>query len=288
MKWLLLFVSFLLVASLAEATFISLTTNVQAIPIDDEKTDVIVTTTNHGDEAAYNVQIDIELNGIRNSMKKPKETLEVGEALSETFTTDLSPLKKPGTYLMIATVNYQDTNGYQFSAITPFLIAYKNPTNSKVYALMKGIELTTDGEATAIVRMKNIEDEDKTVKVEMVVPRELSTESSKTLKLKGREEKEIPFKISSFSALEGSSYAIFAVITYEDDSHYTTVTRSVAKIVKEKFPIEVIYVLIAVFVLLLGLFVYTKMRKKHESLGGNSDFERGEESPNCLERPSKS
>ncbi len=262
----------LLLAPIATASFISMTTTVDTTMREDVAL-ISVETKNFGDESAYNVQITIEVEDLKNS-SETENVIGVRQAFETNLSLSLSSLDKPGTYPLIVRVDYTDANGYPFSAITPSTVAFRQSTSSDVFATLGESTMTEDGETLVRVKVRNLDTNPKTVQIHLVTPKELSTEGGKTVELKGQSESEVSFRVKSFGALAGSTYAILAVVEYENDLHYSSIARGTVKITKAGnilldnwFLIVVLIVLVAAVVLyqFKGRWMIWKRKPSSES-----------------------
>jgi hypothetical protein len=112
--------------------------------------------------------------------------------------------------------------------------------------------------------VRNLDDVEHEVKVKLFLPRELKvTDNERSLLLKSKEEKQVNFEVSSFSALVGSSYVVLASLEYEKDgSHYSSFAQTVVKIAEEKSPLIPFWLPILTFFMLLIIFLYYFIRGK--------------------------
>ncbi len=249
LKWL----AVLLMVPLVSASFISMTTEVSTEVSGDVVT-VDVSTQNNGDESAYNVKLTTELEGTRNS-SQTKDILGVGQSFETDMSMDLSGLDKPGTYPLVVRVDYADANGYPFSAITHSSFDYQHSTSSEVFANIGKSTITEEGETNIRLRVRNMGNDVKQVRIRLVTPKEISTEGEKTVEIRGGSQEVVEFEISSFGALAGSSYAVLAVTEYEGDLHHSSVTRGTVKIVEPGNLLLDNWFLLAALVLLVLIVV---------------------------------
>ena len=252
MKRLLLF---LLLIPIAAASYISIQSSITTT-----ENETTITVTNLGDEPAYDVQLSLDINNQKaiSSIKKQlniKEIFEWREPLTIT-------LKNLGRYPLILITNYQDANSYPFSAISVSAFDYKQATISDIVAKIENIELSEKGKL--MLTIKNLADTPKNLNIKLIIPKELTIDKDKlALNLESKSEQTISFEIKKFSALTGSSYAVFAVIEYdENELHYTTVTNGVVKIIEKKNLLNNQNLLISVLVILIIIFIYFQFKKK--------------------------
>jgi len=252
MKRLLLF---LLLIPIAAASYISIQSSITTT-----ENETTITVTNFGDEPAYDVQLSLDINNQKaiSNIKKQlniKETFKWEEPLTTT-------LKNPGKYPSILTTNYQDANAYPFSAISVSTLDYKQATISDISANMDNIELSEKGKL--VLTIKNLAENPKDLNIRLIAPKELTSDKGRlSINLEPKSEKAINFEIKRFSALAGSSYAVFAVIEYDEDNrHYTTHTSGIVKIIEKKNIFTNHNLLITLLVLLIIIFIYFQFRKK--------------------------
>ena len=249
MKKLLLPLLFLLAIPLAAASFLTIQS---AITVADNKT--IVKTTNLGDETAFNVQLSLEIND-----KKIVSDVKKQLGIRESFEWEAPLAAKPGIpgkYPLILATNYQDANSYPFSAISVSAFDYTQGTISDIAAKISNIELS--GKEKLELAVKNLAETEKQLRIRLIVPKELSADKDSTsLNLPGKSEKALNFEIKKFSALAGSTYAVFAVVEYDEgNKHYTSITSGVVKVVEKNNIFTNQNLLIALLVILVIIFIY--------------------------------
>lgn len=256
MKKLLLFLLvMLMVIPIVTASYISIQS---AITAADNK--VIIKVTNLGDEAAYSVQLGLEANNektassIKNQLRV-RESFEWGAPLN--FES-----KNPGKYPLILTISYQDANSYPFSAISVSSLDYKQATISDIAAAIKNIELSDKGMLE--LKIKNTGESAKDANIRLIAPKELTANKDKlSEKLPAKSEMPVDFEIEKFSALTGSSYAVFAVVEYDEGGkHYTSTATGVVKITAKKNIFTNQNLLIMLLAILIAIFIYFQFKKK--------------------------
>src|SRR3989338_8025181 len=210
MKKLLLFLLIiLLVIPIVAASFISIRSSITAT-----KNETIISVTNLGDEAAYNVQLCLDLNN-KKTISDLKNQLGVQEKF-EWKVPLATNLENPGKYPLVLTTNYQDANSYPFSAISVSTFDHKQSTISDIAAKINGIGLS-DRE-TLELTIKNLAETTKGLNIRLVVPKELTADKDRLrAKLPAKTQSTINFEIKKFSALTGSSYAVFAIVEYDEN-----------------------------------------------------------------------
>jgi len=270
------------------ASYISLTTTITTELITDDSSKIEVSILNSGDESAFSVQISPLLSS--DFQVEPNlydlGTLDPNEPEKINFDVTLSDGILPGSYPLVVLVDYADANGYPFSSVSPSSIIYKTQTLSKVTGVMEKLDLSKERTQTLTLTIRNLDQVQHNVDVKIYLPRELKIDKEEsTVSIGPKEEKNINFEVSSFSALPGSSYIVLATLDYDDsNSHYSYTARNIINIVKEK-PLEFpIWLPILSFIVLLIIFAYYLIRGKNEGISRNSNTERREEPAESAER----
>ena len=253
-KLLLLLLMIIIIPSIA-ASYISIQSQITTT---ENRT--IVKVTNLGDEAAYNVQLSLDINN-KKTISNVKERLGIQKSFEWKVPLAAKP-KNPGKYPLILTTNYQDANFYPFSAISVSAFDYKQSTISDIAAKINNIELSDEG--TLELTIKNLADTAKNIDIRLIVPKELTADKEKLrAKLPAKTQSTIHFEIKKFSALVGSSYVVFAIIEYDENNrHYTTMASGVVKIAEKKNIFTNQNLLISLLVILVVIFVYFQFKKK--------------------------
>ena len=288
MKKLIIFLILLLMPQLVLASYISLKTTITTNLITDDSSKIEVDILNSGDESAFSVQISPLLSS--DFQVEPNlydlGTLDPNEPEKINFDVTLSDGILPGSYPLVVLVDYADANGYPFSSVSPSSIIYKTQTLSKVTGVMEKLDLSKERTQTLTLTIRNLDQVQHNVDVKIYLPRELKIDKEEsTVSIGPKEEKNINFEVSSFSALPGSSYIVLATLDYDDsNSHYSYTARNIINIVKEK-PLEFpIWLPILSFIVLLIIFAYYLIRGKNEGISRNSNTERREEPAESAER----
>jgi len=263
MKRLFLLSILLLILPLVSATVISLTTTVSTDTMTENTTKIHVELLNSGDESANNVQIslisDFESNPIFVGTLMPNVPFESDSNVS--LKKDISP----GNYPLVVLVDYSDANGYPFSSVSPSSIVYKTPTVSKISVAISELTLSGKQSKKLTITVRNLDDVSHELDVKLILPRELKVvDGERTILIQPKEEKELNFDVSSFSALAGSSYVILASIEYEHEGlHYSSLGRGIIKIIEKSGIVELpSWLPVAVIVALVAVFIYYQFRGK--------------------------
>ncbi len=240
------------------ATFISITTTVSLDKIlGGNETLANLTIVNSGDEPAYDVLVSLILpDGLNSNDLFPGE-LNPGKPYTGEFKIGVGENVVPGKYTAGVVTDYKDANGYPFSAVSTFSMIIKKPTVSRVVARIP--EITLGDKETRDLRfsIKNLDDKPHQVEVKLFLPRELKSDNEKkTVAVDSKSDREVSFTISSFGALPGSNYVVFALIDYEEEGlYYSSSSGGVVHVVEQKggvppwIPIAVVALLILIFIL---------------------------------------
>lgn len=257
-----LIVFFLFLCNIAFASFISLTTSISGIIIENS-TQTSVKIINSGDETAYSLQISLILPEGFEADKISIGSLTPNSSFEGIFNITRKKDLIPGKYPAIVLTEYADANGYPFSAISPTSIIYKVNTLSKVFGSISELTLTGKESKKLLLTLKNLDEVKHEVKVRLFLPRELKAlEKEKVVILKEGEERQVEFEVSNFAALKESSYVVLASIEYEDNLHYSSIVTGLVKIKEEREFFPSYKYLIPLIFLLIIISIYYKIRKK--------------------------
>lgn len=252
-----------LTISISYAAFITIDSKVDTHFENDQLT-IRVELTNRGDEPAHNLVVNTEV-GNYSKTSKPSDILEVNKVFQTEFDFHIS-FDKPGNYPVVVRMDFADVKGYPFSFLSLTHFSYKEEVLPNVFAVMEPLQIAKKGKLH--LRMKNLDAEEREVRVRLIVPREISAASPiKVIKLEPMDEQEISFPVSNFSALVGADYAIYTLMEYEDkERHYSSSATSSIKIIeKHKLTRKQTYLLLGLplgLLILFALFVICWKRKK--------------------------
>jgi len=263
MKRLLLPLILLLIPYLVLASVISLTTTISTDLMAENTTKVQVKLLNSGDEPANNVQISL----ISDFQSNPVfvGTLTPNIPFEQEFNISLKEYILPGNYPLVVLVDYSDANAYPFSSVSPSSIVYKTPTVSKLSSMLSELSLTDKETKKLTLTVRNLDDISHELDVKLILPRELKVANGeRTISIQSKQEKELSFDVSSFSALPGSSYVILASIEYEHEGlHYSSIGRGMIRITEKPDLIELpSWLPILVIIFLVLIFIYYQFRGK--------------------------
>ncbi len=245
----------LLLPSLVLAGTISLTTSVTSDVLTTDQGEIGVTLTNSGNEPAYNVQLSL-ITDYFTSDPVHVGTLDINQPYKTNISLEAAGDLKEGNYPLVLMTEYADANGYPFSSVSPITLTYKNPYPSRVTGVFESIELSGKRTKNLVLKLKNMDQVEHDVDLELVLPNELSSDmTEKSVQVGSKEEKELVFKVSNFAGLDGSTYVVLAVVEYEDEYHHSSLASGMVSIVEEKtfnfpqwLPIGIAGVLVLVFV----------------------------------------
>ncbi len=265
----------LVLASAANAGFISMTTKADTVVMIGNSSLLNVTVSNSGDEPAYDVKISLLLADGFSSESVFAGKIDQNSEYTTTFKI-VSEEKKNGEYTFAILVEYKDANRYPFSAISPNTIIYNSPSSSRVTATLK--QATMQDRGSTIMSIRNLDNVSHNVDIMLYLPKELSSlEARKNATLAAGEARQESFVIDNAGALSGSTYAVFAVLSYENGQHYSHVASSSIAIgeaeetqksgeEKSIFDKNIILIVIGALILLLVIYmIYKKLKgRKHE------------------------
>jgi len=241
--------------------------------IQEDKTTVNITLLNSGDEPAYDVQLSLLLPEGVSSEPIFLGELDPNMPKNGTFDIKINSDVIPGRYSMAILTDYKDANGYPFSSVLPKSLILKEFKSSQISGRISGITLGDKEIKKLTLELRNMDQRGHNLKIKLFIPRELKADNEeKSLVLNAREEKKINFDISSFGALPGSNYVVFASLDYEDSGiHYSSTAMGIVKVVEgrtvqsesEEIPFGVVFWILTIsFIVLLSVFLYLKFYKK--------------------------
>ncbi len=276
MKKLVFLFALIIIASAANAGFISMTTKADTLLMKGNLSELNVTVSNSGDEPAHDVKISLLLPEGLSSEGVFAGKIDQNSDYSTSFRI-ASENKKNGEYPFAILVEYKDANRYPFSAVSPNTIIYNAPSSSRVTATLK--QATMQDRGSMVMSIRNLDNVSHNVDIMLYLPKELSSlEAKKNATLAAGEARQESFVIDNAGALTGSTYAVFAVLSYENGQYYSHVASSTIRIGAETtettqklgegnsfFDRNVIIIIIGLLVLLLVIYIIYKLKgRKHE------------------------
>jgi hypothetical protein len=261
----LVFIAVFFLASVASAKYITLaqTLSMERIVLENETT-INLSLNNQGDEAAYDVQLSVDLPEGMQALPAYFGKMDPNTPQNAVFNITISPSLKSGGYSLAILTEYKDANGYPFSSVSPYSIYLKQPVTSQVAGTIQEQTLGTKGTAKGTIDLRNLDDAEKTVSVKLYGPKELIINpSQKTIILPAKSQQKTEIEISSFGALSGSNYVVFAALDYEDAGiHHSSTATGMVKVVEQQesfsFSGWLPYAVIAVLIILVIAYQFKK------------------------------
>ena len=195
----------------AMAAYISFDTTVTTT-VKDNKLVVQISAVNRGDEAAHDVLAEIKVLGQQRAINK-QAVVKPGDFYRGQISFDLANTIS-GQYPLVATLYYTDANHYGFSALIVQAFAFKTAALAgKLVGAGPPIEVWEKG--TAKVVLQNNGDEMLFTETFLVLPRELAAEVNNLKNdLRAKTKLTLEYPIKNLSALNGSTYQVYAVCEY--------------------------------------------------------------------------
>lgn len=243
------------------ASMISITTTITTNVLTKNMTTAMLELMNSGDEAAYDVQASLLLPEGFESKPVFIGQINPYEPFEGNFTITFTERINKGKYPLAVLVDYTDTNGYPFSSVSSGHIIYETPTVSRIFGSMSELSLVEKESGRLVLLLKNLDETPHDTRIKLVLPAELKVvEGQRDVSIASKNEKEMYFDVTNLAGLEGSTYAVFASIEYDDDGlHYTSFAMGSIKIMKEK-SLSIVWFLVMTFILLLSIFIHYKLR----------------------------
>jgi hypothetical protein len=241
------------------AGYIRLDTEVTSV-VEKGELKVSITLTNRGNEAAYNLQGEIDTGGNPVPIGK-KEELAIDESCRVVSLLDLSP-GKPGSYPLTVTVSYRDSNGHPFSSVTCTTFVYEKEPLPLIFGQIEAI--TFSRKAALTLTLNNLDETELATSTRLVVPREVTAEGeAQECLVPPRSKTSLLFHVKNFNALAGSTYPIFFVTEFEKgEEHHTEISQGSISVSEWNFFEEYRYYLVALIILLLFFFILLQFVKR--------------------------
>jgi hypothetical protein len=111
---------------------------------------------------------------------------------------------------------------YPFSAPATSFFTHGQDAVPELLGMIESSHVGRSGHLN--LKLKNPSEQAKEVHIRLFLPQELSVENpTPTIYLSPHQETSLRFPVRNFSALEGSTYAVFAVLEYDQGGlHYST------------------------------------------------------------------
>ncbi len=235
MKYVAFLLAALVVIPYSSATYITINAQLPEISTDAGNATAKFTVSNTGDEAAYSVLTSLISTDGLESQPLFVDKLMPGQQIDTSFTVNVTRGLIDGRYPLVIITEYADANNYPFSAVSTSFITYKQRTASDLTGGFEEMQVAKGRTANMKLKIINRGASEKNVTLGIFVPKELAAGGyAKVLRLKGDEQKTMGVEMSSLSALQGSTYTIFAVMEYElGGKHYSSVARGIVAITQD-------------------------------------------------------
>lgn len=244
-----------LLASFVSASYITIQTTAET-----NSTGGTISVTNNGDESAHQVQIISEI--LDSTYKSEiKSELKVGETFLTKLPIDLSD-KNAGTYPLLVTIQYQDANGYLFSALVSRLVENNVQGRSEVTVELTDVEIKDSVKVP--VKITNFGEETKEVSLSLFMSGEFDVkDNNKSVSVAPKSHKDVIFTVENFAARSGSAYSFFAVAEYDlQNGHYSALDSGGIRVLEKKsqlFDKKMIVIALAAIVI---IFVVLQFKRK--------------------------
>jgi hypothetical protein len=199
-----------------------------------EKVEVQIKVQNRGNEPAVAIYPELQLGSAEVKLNQ-LNTMAVNDSnqWTHTFLPGEAGLKLYGTYPLLITLIYHDSNMYAMSI--PEVVLFELVKGGKELSFTGRIE-TTDVQDTGQVKLTLDNSTDRAVagQFRVLLPKELTTANkSGTFELQANKTSQLRFPITNMGALVGSSYKIFAIMEFDESgSHYCVLASAMIKVKK--------------------------------------------------------
>jgi hypothetical protein len=252
-------VTFLWVSS-AAASYINLATTLTT-KVEGDDLIFSITSTNKGDESAFNVQAEMIVGEQKITGEKTAE-LPVGKIYKIENKFKLA-VKQPGLYPLIMVMHYTDANQYAFSSLLCQTYEYGKTSVPPILGQIKPAKMSKKGDIRLAI--KNTGNTLIKAKTYLVVPGELTVEGrEKEINLPPGSEEKLSFAVKNFSALAGSAYQVFAVTEFDTkDGHQTVISSGNIEVAASREILGLNYIIIiAALILLILIFAVVQFKRK--------------------------
>jgi uncharacterized membrane protein len=266
MKWGCIGFLMVLFAFSASATYISLSTTVDADRlVNTTSTRVNITMTNNGDEPAYDVVVEPMFDAGFTAEQLALGNVNPNQTVSGSIDLNISQDAAPGRYSMGFLIRYADVNNYPFTFVSPLKLSYLTMVQSNVVGLLNEVVLEGDAKSTMTLTVQNRDDKQHEVTVKLYTPNQIAVDGQeRKITLAPKSESKVDFTVSSLGALPGGDFFVFAVLNYNEDSRHYSVMSSNGRITTAKaqsvMGVLAPFIIIIVVVLFIAL-IYLQLRK---------------------------
>jgi len=195
----------------ARAGFIAMDTQAE-VELRDGQVVLRVTTTNRGDEPAFQVRLEA-LHPEDPKSSATFERLEVGESAEHTFQWEASGAGYRQRVIPVLT-HYTDANYYALSALSQTVLTVGEHPVTTLATRIDPLEVSSRG--VLRVRLRSIDDAPHRVELRVVTPVELGVEPrSAGVEVPASGELLTEFELENFSGLPGSVYGVTVILSEE-------------------------------------------------------------------------
>lgn len=205
----------------SEASFIRMNI-VPSADLTERFVSVSVALTNEGDEPAFQVRARVEA-GSRSVMLSGPDRLNPGERQVLTLPGLPVGWMQPGAYHAVVRVEYQDGNGYPFSALAMApVVRWERPLTPFSVSVDPG---EVSGTGSIRVRVRSLDRRVQTIHVRLLAPGDLGVRpESIQLVLDPQATREVTFGLDGERALPGSAYAVYVLSESEQQGRHLSIS----------------------------------------------------------------
>lgn len=222
-----------------------------------------ITLVNKGDETARLVEATCEFLQKLSCKSVKIDTLKPNMP-SEIFISVPTAELTQGSFEGVLMIRYTDTNGYNFSAITPLGFALGDIGRGYISARTDDIAIRKGGVVQVPITVLNLGSSEATTIVKLFTPLEFAVEPKELqITIPAKEQRIANFSIKDLGALPGSEYSL-SVISNTPTEGVISSARSVTRLAVLPPITRWQYVLGGLAILGLGC-LFLKKRKKHSA-----------------------
>jgi len=246
----------------AHAGTISMTTKM-SVNVSGERVSVTIDVTNHGNEAARDVQVFLTIFGETLKSRVVKR-MEVNAPAHFTFSKN-EPGIRAGRYPLSVLLDYHDANRYPFSATSGMTFRVGDDVDQQLSGRTMNARIPLRSRPGSLkIEVRNLAEKTRRITARLSVPRELSADRDRiefTLPAKGRET--LIFRVRNFTAKSGATYPVHCFLEFDaDGQHQTAIVQPTLEIAEqENWFKRTFWVWVFVAVILLGVIVYFQFRE---------------------------
>ncbi|MFH1126422.1 MAG: hypothetical protein V1703_04810 [Candidatus Altiarchaeota archaeon] len=236
MRRLALLLMVFLLAPFASARYITISVGLLSSGFISGNSGVLnISVSNFGDEPAYDVQLGFDMPEGFASEPIFVGVINPNNTALASFNINISDNVVSGEYYLNLIVQYADGNGYPFSMVNPVKVVYRTPAQIMVNGVMEKVEIPGGGSGNLRLVLNNPDNIAHDLSVRLYLPNEIKADSSeRKVSIPPKGEVDVDYELSSFGALPGSNYMVYAVVDYVDDLHRSNAVRTNVVITAEK------------------------------------------------------